>query len=736
MGHIYRNLRAIPFPAQAKLNRYDNKISIYRTENGKRRRTVIGALESEEERTMIPNDNFRIKFPELWRQYYGEQMAPLPRICVGLYALTLAIGCESGLYSILQQSFGPQYANALMDYAMYSIHDRNSAAQLFEQAMEEQMLFARKPLSESWYSNLFSVGMTSEMTHAFRTKWLERSAAVVRDVWLCIDGSNNDCAVSDSKLAGMGHAKSHRQVNIVSYIWAVSAVDGRPVTWFVNNGGMPDCKAVDEIIRFLSRSSINVRGVILDRGFACKEVLDLITARAMSYVVMLTSGSSGYAKMMQRHAEEIRWKMNHFVAPGLFGITDEVEIFSSSTAASRAALYFVGMRSTSQTIKLMKEVIDAAKQVKAQIAANPQTASIPAGMRKYLKLRKVDDLAVDVEYDFSAWQKDADGSGYHVIACSEPYTAEQIHALYKLKSVSEKQFRQLKSELDGATTRVHSDQSICSRLATCFIASIIRTELELKCEQLGFDTNEMIRRMDSAYLLRMPNGSYEEIHNLSNKYKMLFESFGITMGHFAKFAEEINTHETSTVYSQVRKMPSVEIRRPGRPKGSKNKKTLLREAWEAETGYVAPPKRKPGRPKGSRNKATIERELAAAQSEQPPKRGPGRPKGSKNKKTLEREALQAARALAAQQPKRKPGRPKGSKNKATLERKAREAEALAASRKRGPGRPKGSRNKTKPVEGGAQKQTAVTGEMPVTEETKTRARESGLRGVLYRSDGS
>ena len=43
-----------------------------------------------------------------------------------------------------------------------------------------------------------------------------------------------------------------------------------------------------------------------------------------------------------------------------------------------------------------------------------------------------------------------------------------------------------------------------------------------------------------------------------------------------------------------------------------------------------------------------------------PKRGPGRPKGSKNKKTLEREAKQQA---IEQLPKRKPGRPKGSKNK-------------------------------------------------------------------------
>lgn len=52
----------------------------------------------------------------------------------------------------------------------------------------------------------------------------------------------------------------------------------------------------------------------------------------------------------------------------------------------------------------------------------------------------------------------------------------------------------------------------------------------------------------------------------------------------------------------------------------------------------------------------------------PPKRGRGRPKGSKNKKTLEREAAMAAQGIT--EPKKGKGRPKGSKNKKTLAREA------------------------------------------------------------------
>ena len=58
-------------------------------------------------------------------------------------------------------------------------------------------------------------------------------------------------------------------------------------------------------------------------------------------------------------------------------------------------------------------------------------------------------------------------------------------------------------------------------------------------------------------------------------------------------------------------------------------------------------KRGHGRPPGSKNKKTLEREAELARLEKegklPPKRGRGRPPGSKNKKTLEREAAERVR---------------------------------------------------------------------------------------------
>ena len=147
-----------------------------------------------------------------------------------------------------------------------------------------------------------------------------------------------------------------------------------------------------------------------------------------------------------------------------------------------------------------------------------------------------------------------------------------------------------------------------------------------------------------------------------------------------------------------------EKRGRGRPKGSKNKATLAKEqaAQKQQTASSATAKRGRGRPKGSKNKATLAKEQAAQKqltaSAATEKRGRGRPKGSKNKATLANEqAAQKQLTESIATAKRGRGRPKGSKNKTTLakEQAAQKLQtASSAPEKRGRGRPKGSKNKT------------------------------------------
>ena len=79
--------------------------------------------------------------------------------------------------------------------------------------------------------------------------------------------------------------------------------------------------------------------------------------------------------------------------------------------------------------------------------------------------------------------------------------------------------------------------------------------------------------------------------------------FGVEMNMFDKFAEDYNHRITSSINSQVHKLPQLaEKQKPkrGRPVGSKNKKTLEKEAAQANSLLESP--KKPGRPSGAKDK--------------------------------------------------------------------------------------------------------------------------------------
>ena len=674
MGFIYRNLQPIAIPADGRVNNYDKKVSKYYTSDGKRRRWTIGAVTTEG--MMIPNENFRRLYPDLWKQYYGQEVPAMRIVRVGMYAMTLGIGLSTGIYPILQKTVGPEFGNAIMDFAMYSIQERSNVAQHFASAMEEQMVFTRKPWSDSAYSVLFNKDLSLDSIHAFRTAWLNKyletkqkseaedsssgnSEPREKKVWLCIDGSNNDCAVTNSELAQLGHAKSLRETEIVSFMWAVDAETGSPVTWFVNNGSMPDCKAVDEMIRFLADKHVQIEGAIVDRGFASQAVLDLITSKNMKYIVMLKSNTNGYQEMMLRHAEEIRGKVTNVVSDdGIFGTTDKVKVFGNSGSENCVGLFFVWMRNCSRGIKLLGKIRKQKRALDALIREGKKPI-VPAEFKKYFNVEEQEDGTYTVNYDYEQWQAATDGSGFHAIASSSDRTAEEIHALYQLRDASEKQFSILKSQLGGDTTRVHSDRAIEARFAVAFIASVIRTEIMNACKRCDWDTNEMIRKTNRAYMLRLTGGTYEFVENLPADLLQLLTRFGVRTEHLRKLAEDVNVQENQPIYDQERKLPSIEPKRAGRKKGSKNKATLEREAklaaaGESKPSETTPPpvKRRPGRPLGSKNKATLEREAREAAMPPKEKRGSGRPPGSKNKKTLEREAAEARHAQILQKRKK------------------------------------------------------------------------------------
>jgi len=616
MAHIYWELKEIPQPAGSYINKSDGRVFVFSsgdTPVRKSKRKVIGHATSET--MMHPNDTFKYLFPNLWNEHYGSGKLPEHILHSGLYGLTLGIGYETGLYPIVQSAYGPLYGNILMDYAMYSILERSDVSLLFPDRMVQQVLFSKDCPSDSWLSDFFQGKVNENDNAAFRSQWLDEcKRRGVTKAWISIDGSNNNCDSVSCTTTGKGHAKSRENTNIVSYMYAVNAEDGRPITYTVYDGGKVDSKAIQKMAAILASHGIEIVGIILDRGFCTHGVFELLNSLGYPYVVMLQADTFAHSQMVAQHSETIRWRVSYAVGEkGLFGISDKKRLFHGHTQEAFVNLFFDASNGSQRALTLIAKILKATKEMKAEIQRGKRPV-VPQVLAKYISLRQEGDT-LSVEHDYARWQKDVDLKGFCSIASSEDFGPEEVDRIYHLRDASETQYSILKSQLGYDVTRVHSTPSIQNKFCACFIATIIRGEILNACKTLGYATNQMIREVDRIEILLLPNGTYTAIHDESTRAKELLSLYDIIPADFDSIATDVNNRLTSSMTSQVRVKPSHEkqgSRKMGRPTKAKDK---------VATG----PKRGPGRPKGS------VKNVEPALQQGKVQRKPGRPKGSKNK---------------------------------------------------------------------------------------------------------
>ena len=672
----YFNLNEIPLPEGARPD--GNRVYVFQEAGGGERvKLYIGIYANKVDGTFYPNNAFRLSFPDLWAQHYGsEQLTPY-YLELGMHLVTLLIGHRNGIYPILHKAFGPQNGNALMDFAVYSIKDRQNVAYLFQPAMSRSVLFSKDRFDDDFLTKLFNKELSREKINDFKLAWLQAcKERGLSEVWLTVDGSNNNCEI-DSPLAQEGKAKSGKHITIVSYIWAVSAKDGTPITYFLNEGGTVDAKALTEVTTYLTGNGIAVKGVILDRAFVSHEVLDDIAGK-FEYVLKLKSDTYAHENMVNAYGQKIYWNINYLIGEdALFGITKGPwKLFEKYENKAYISLYFDGKNGSERKVTLYNKIYQA-KQKAFAMAENGERPEIGSAMNQYLKIEKLgihtteQDEELKCRYLVLAAKGASDvifKKGFDSIASSQNMKPEETNTVYHLRDASEKQFMVSKSMLGSDVFRSHTTEGIESRELAVFLAAILRCDLMNACKRIGFDLDRMIGELDAKlFLIQMGNGIYTLINKSGKKIQQLLKYYGCTDDDLQVLTGDVTERERNhgIGVSQFHDLPEdIRKRNDKRRKQATGKSQGEgKQKGKQESNDVPYSPRKPGRPKGSKNRKTIEREAAEATAGTAPvKRAPGRPRGRKNNSTLAREAAQAA-MMTPEVGKRKRGRPAGSKDK-------------------------------------------------------------------------
>ena len=616
---------------------------------------------------MYPNNNFRIRYPAILEEASGEKL-PRQTKRIGFYTTVLSLVEKTGVYDALIQSYGIENANMLIDFSMYSIINHSCVAEQYPSAMEDQLLFSNSLWNSSRLSGFFNNDISEERTSVFRKIWAGKCRErEITEAWIAIDGTNNDCVAQKADIAEPGKAKSQKNINIIGYMYAVDSKNGDPITFSIYRGGRIDCKAVIEMIGWLTAYDIKVKGVIVDRGFATKEFFELLDQSDIGYVAMLKGDTKAHTDMLSRYVGAIRMHYEYMLgryredvpvgkstefrmdSNVLYG-TEEAEkcqLFSKHDYKAYVSLIYDSRNGGERQEVWFKKVSNAALKIQQQLGKGKQT-SVPQEYTGCISIEELDGKKVAF-VNAEKVQTLGERKGFFCLASSKALTAKEANEIYVLRNSSEEQFSMVKSQLGYDTTGTHYTEGIKAKLTLAFIAAVIRNELVKACCESRLSTNRMTNELNHICMHMNGKDEYFVSHTENQRQIQLMNACGVLPRDLDRIAEDENKRLSSAEPDPFHRYPvhteGTEISRKGsgRPKGSKNR--ITKKAVET----IPEVKRRRGRPTGSKNNKTIEIETQGVETSV--KRKPGRPKGSPNKPKINTEM-----------PKRSRGRPRKNEN--------------------------------------------------------------------------
>ena len=544
------------------------------------KRTIIGHQCLDDPGMMNPTSQYREIFPDKWKELTGVAVAPVLKR-IGLFTVSQAVNARVGIKDLLDQVYGPETAGAVMDYALYSIRLRSDVLAAYQDCVTDELLYGSSIRSDSWYSDLFAHRMSKEQSLLFRKKWaLQCHEDGVSEVWLCIDGSNDDCRSRGVEIAEKGSAKSKKNVNIVSFTYAVTE-QGLPITFDLYQGGLVDAKAMKTIIDFLQECGISLKGVILDRGYCTKPVLEYLAGLHLPYIIMVKGEPQGFNALADQYGSEIKMNAEYLIeGTYLFGVQQKAQLLKDYRHEDYVTLFFDYRNGSDRVTALLKNLYKALGEARAAIAAGkePKVDSKFSGRISITTKAEDGKSVTNAAINTAQLQKSIDEKGLYSIVSSEEMKPAEVHSKYASRDACETQFRIMKTQLGFGTVRVQRTNSVYSKFLAAFVASILRYEIEQAAKPLDRTASQMIREIDLLEMRKIGD-VYAYTHTEKQRTADLFTSLG---SNAVELLDDAVKFENDRIAGRI---PVLRHRKTGPRKGSHHKQYDI-------DGKVIP--RKPG----------------------------------------------------------------------------------------------------------------------------------------------
>lgn len=441
----------------------------------------------------------------------------------GVSTLLDQVARETGLAGVLSKVF-PQDSAAILTCAYYLVSEGQALSRA-EQWTGHTLTPCGGVLADQRISELLR-RITPGLAEDFFRAWIDWNRS---QEYYCMDITSVSSYSELNHFVSYGYNRDGEDLPQINLLMVTGQMSHLPLFYRALPGSIKDVSTLDESLKRLALVDIKCLHLVMDKGFYSEANIKALYARHVRFIIGVPFTTSLAKDAVDRHRNENMTSWQNYtevLGNELFAVTEHI-LWEHHRMYLH--IYFDPVKAALDDKKFGHKIrCEYQELVSGNLVKEHQR-----DYERFFFVKETPKRGRRVEYNQCAIDAHKRNTvGWFVLATNDIKDPEKALEVYRLKDAVEKNFDDLKNDLDMNRLRIHSAQAMDGRLFIQYIAEIllsrIRTVMTDSDELKNHSTQEVLDEMKSVRQVTVDNKRSRIVTALTAFQKRIADAFRLS----------------------------------------------------------------------------------------------------------------------------------------------------------------------------------------------------------------
>jgi transposase len=378
------------------------------------------------------------------------------------------IAVQIGLLPILERCF-PEKWPQLLAAAFYMLCEGNVMMYLDDWFDETELPFAA-PMSDLQCSRMFA-SITYEQRMRFFTEWVNSRS---EQEYIAYDVTSISTYSQGIDIAEWGYNRDKERIPQINLGMYYGVTTHLPLYYNIYSGSINDKSHLPFMLTNTEQLGMKRIRFVLDCGFITGENLRYMQTNGYFYVTSLPTHRLDAVKLIDTYKYSVRKAANRINEYEMYGVPID---FNLSGQTMKAHLYFAPEKQALDE----KELYAHLERLRAELEKMGRTKRISKKYMDFFNIVQEKAKKFSFTPDNDKIDERLSRAGFFILLSNDPdMSSSEVLKVYRERDVIEKNFEQLKNQLDFQRLRTHLNNTTDGKVFVGFLALILRSYLMRK----------------------------------------------------------------------------------------------------------------------------------------------------------------------------------------------------------------------------------------------------------------